>query len=147
MRIRAMDSAGDVVTLLVDRYGVPYKGLGYDSEFVGSLPSLGGVVLKRAGDGFEAIEGIAEVDELLTEAKLIAPHLYRSWKVVSLERSPQILVKSKMAREIVFNPGDFHRELGRLDYILDYYKGKMVTKLASVDLTLGVQVPVQATIQ
>ena len=103
--------------------------------------------MKRAGDGFEAIEGIAEVDELLTEAKLIAPHLYRSWKVVSLERSPQILVKSKMAREIVFNPGDFHRELGRLDYILDYYKGKMVTKLASVDLTLGVQVPVQATIQ
>lgn len=146
-RLRARDVTGEIIDLLVDREGIVYEGMDYEARFLRSLPALGGVVLRREGDGYARVAGMQEVDALLSEAKMIAPHLYRSWRIVSLERSPQIIARSKMAKEVVFDPGNYRRELARLDYILDYYKGAMVKEVASIDLTLGTQVPVRATMQ
>ena len=84
------------------------------------------------------------VDEFLDEAQKIAPHLYASWKVVSLKSWPNLVVKSEFAREAVFepNPKGYRRQLAELDYIIDYHRSRSVRRVAKVDLTMRSQVPV-----
>ena len=83
-------------------------------------------------------------DDVLSEARTLAPHRYSSWKVVSFEAWPNIVVKSDFAREAVFepNPNGYRRQLAELDYIIDYNKSRSVNRVARVDLTLKSQVPV-----
>lgn len=143
-KIIASDVDRARITLLVDQEGVVYEGIGYDSKMVRSLPSLDGIRLKRKDGGFEPISGMDVVEVLLTEARTLAPHLYRSWKVVSMEAWPNIVVKSDFAKEAVFEPtpGGYRRQLAELDYIIDYNKSRSVNRVARVDLTLKSQVPV-----
>jgi len=144
----AADVARGRITLLVDRDGVVWEGLGYDRKRIDSLPYLDGIRLKRVDGGFERIKGMEVVDGLLNEAQTIAPHLYSSWKVVSLASWPNLVVKSEFAREAVFeaNPKGYRRQLAELDYIIDHHKSRSVRSVARVDLTMNSQVPVtQAT--
>lgn len=145
VRIRGQRSTGEKISLLADGDGVVFEGEDYDTKFLRSLPSLGGVGLKREGRGFAKIDGMNEVNDLLMEAKAVAPHIYRSWRIVSLERSPNIIVRSKIAKEVIFGPGNYRKNLAQLDYILDYYRGQLITNIDSIDLTLDNQVPVKAT--
>lgn len=136
------------ITLLVDRYGVVWEGLGYDRKRIQSLPFLDGIRLKRVDGQFERIKGMEVVDGLLSEARELAPHLYSSWKVVSLESWPNLIVKSEFAREAVFesNSKGYRRQLAELDYIIDHHRSRSVSQVARVDLTMNAQVPVtQAT--
>ncbi len=103
-KVLAEDVERGRITLLVDRTGVVYEGVGYDSKRISILPFLDGIRLKRNEGQYEAIEGMEHVDKLLSEAFEIAPHIYRSWKVVSLEELPKLIVKSNFAKEIVFEP-------------------------------------------
>ncbi len=143
-KVFAADIERGRVTLLVDGEGVVYEGFGYDSKRVKALPSLDGIRLKRKDGVFEPIDGMEMVAKLLSEAQSIAPHLYRSWRVVSLAESPNILVKSRFAREMIFepSPNSFRRQLAELDYIIDYHKGRSLSRVDKVDLTLQTQVPV-----
>ncbi|MCH6256665.1 FtsQ-type POTRA domain-containing protein [Puniceicoccaceae bacterium K14] len=144
VRITARRSTGETLMLLVDGDGQVFEGEDFDTKFLRSLPALGGVSLKREGRGYTAVEGMRAVNELLMEAKAIAPHIYRTWRVVSLEDAPNIIVRSKTAKEVIFEPGNYRRSLAQLDYVLDYYRGQLVTNIATIDLTLGKQVPVRA---
>lgn len=143
-KIIASDVDRARITLLVDQEGVVYEGIGYDSKLVRSLPSLDGIRLKRKDGGFEPISGMDVLEDLLTEARTLAPHLYRSWKVVSMEAWPNIVVKSDFAKETVFGTtqGGYRRQLAKLDYIIDHNKSRSVYRVARVDLTLESQVPV-----
>ncbi len=135
------------VTLLVDREGVVYEGTGYDAKRIKSLPFLDGFSLKRLERGFERVEGMDLVDRLLSEAREIAPHIFQTWKVVSLGELPKLIVKSNFAREIVFEPRavDYRKQLSELDYIIDYHKSRSYRSIAKVDLTMNSQVPVVPT--
>lgn len=143
-KILASDVDRGRITLLVDEAGVVYEGLGYDRKRIGALPSLDGIRLKRKGGRFEPIAGMDVVHDLLSEARMIAPHLYSSWKVVSMEAWPNIVVKSEFAKEAVFEPSPegYRRQLAELDYIIDHHKSRSVNRVARVDLTLKSQVPV-----
>ena len=143
-KIIASDVGRGRITLLADDEGVIYEGIGYDPKQVLSLPSLDGIRLKRKDGGFKSIAGMDILEELLSEARTLAPHLYSSWKVVSFEAWPNIVVKSDFAREAVFepNPNGYRRQLAELDYIIDYNKSRSVNKVVRVDLTLNSQVPV-----
>lgn len=143
-RVLAEDVERGRITLLVDREGVVYEGIGYEAKQVNGLPYLDGIRLKRNGGGFEPLKGMAHVDKLLAETKEIAPHIYRTWKVVSLEDLPKIVVKSSFAKKIVFEPtgADYRRQLSELDYIIDYHKSHSFRSVAKVDLTMKSQVPV-----
>lgn len=143
-RVLAEDVERGRITLLVDRNGVVYEGIGYDSRRISVLPFLDGIRLKRDEGQYETIEGMALVGKLLTETLEIAPHIYRTWKVVSLEALPKVIVKSDFAREIVFEPvsTDYRRQLAELDYIIDYHKSHSYKSIAKVDLTMNSQVPV-----
>jgi len=144
----AEDARRGRLTLLVDRYGIVYEGIGYGAKQIKSLPYLDGIRLRRAEGGFEPLIGMEPVANLLSQAREIAPHLYQSWKVVSLAEYPRLIVKSSFVREIVFekDESDFRRQLSRLDYIVDYYKSHAYSKVAKVDLTMNSQVPVEQSL-
>jgi len=143
-KILASDVERGRITLLVDAEGVVYEGVGYDRKRIRALPSLDGIRLKRNDGRFEPIAGMDVLEGLLSEARTIAPHLYSSWKVVSMEAWPNIVVKSEFAREVVFEPSPdgYRRQLAELDYIIDHHRSRSINRVARVDLTLKSQVPV-----
>jgi len=144
-KILAEDARRGRLTLLVDREGIVYEGIGYGSKQVETLPNLDGVRLKRIEGGFEPLTGMEPVADLLSQAREIAPHLYQTWRIVSLAEFPRMIVKSGYVRETVFEKGnsDFRRQLSRLDYIVDYHKSHGYSGVAKVDLTMNSQVPVE----
>lgn len=154
-KIRA-EWRGRQQALLVARDGVVFAGEGYDAAMVAGLPWLGGVSLKRNGDGFQPIGGMEIVDELLTKAQLDAAHLYRSWEIISLERlakDREIEVSTVEGIKIVFGVTDaaaselarrknFIDQLARLDVIWEKIAHLPLAR-GSIDLTLGSEVPVR----
>lgn len=148
-RIQASEGFGQTRQLLVSKDGTVYEGIGYDRTLLASLPWLDGVRLVRAkdGPGFAPIAGMEEVSALLTTAQLQAPHLYRSWMVVSLERlesADEILVKAQDVPRIVFSrKRDYFKQVAQLDYVIDASHVLPEPNLQSVNLTFEGQVPVR----
>ena len=147
-KVLAEDARRGRLTLLVDRYGIVYEGIGYGAKQIKSLPYLDGRRLRQAEGGFEPLIGMEPVANILSQTREVAPHLYQSWKVVSLAEYPRLIVKSGFVREVVFekDKSDFRRQISRLDYIVDYYKSHAYSKVAKVDLTMNSQVPVEQTL-
>lgn len=149
-RIQVADGFGITRQLLVAKDGVVYDGANYEKTLVAGLPWLAGFSLRRAaeGSGYEPIAQMETVADLLTTAQVQAPHLYRDWLFVSLERlreHRELVVKSQEIPEIVFSAReDFFRQLAQLDYIVDATKRQLgEPALQSVNLALGPQVPVK----
>jgi len=146
-RVQASDGLGAPMQLLVAKDGVVYDGLNYDKKMLASLPWLDGIRLVRSGQGYQAIDGMADVSALLSMAQLQAPHLYREWRVVSLARladSDEIVVKAQDIPEIIFSrKRDYFKQVAQLDYVIDRALLLPEPGLKSVDLTLEGQVPVQ----
>lgn len=146
-RIQASEGFGLTRQLLVAKDGVAYDGRGYDPQMLAGLPWLDGVRLVKAGTGFAPIAGMGEVSTLLSSAQLHAPHLYRTWLVVSLARlevADEILVKTQDVPQIVFSrKRDFYKQIAQLDYVIDAARGLPESGLQSVNLTFEGQVPVR----
>lgn len=134
-------------SLLISRDGTVYHGIGYDGLMVNALPFIDGVKLTRSGDGYARVDGMTEVADMISAAQNNAPHLFRSWRVVSLARLRdynEIVVRTRDIPEIVFNRReDFTRQLARLDYIVDYSRTQSEATVRKVDLSIGSQVPVE----
>jgi len=141
VRLLAQRRAGERLLLLVDAEGVAYEPIDVPTERIRQLPFLDGVRLRRAADGYEPIQGMDAVAELLGQARSLAPHLYRNWRVVSLEPAPNVLVKSLRVRQALFEPRDYRRQLARLDYIVDYHSRRALGPIGELDLTLERQAP------
>lgn len=133
--------------LLVAKDGVVYEGQGYDRQLIASLPWLDGVRLVKTADGFAPIAGMEDVSELLSRAQLDAPHLYKNWLVVSLERlasADEIIVKSQDVPQIVFSrKRNFFKQMAQLDYVIDRSHLLPDPQIRSVNLTYEGQVPVR----
>lgn len=151
-RIQVEDRSGLPRQFLVAKDGVAYDGAHYEKSMLAGLPWLAGFSLRRAAaGGYEPIAGLDQVSALLSTAQIQAPHLYRDWLIVSLERLAdrhEIIVKAQDIPEIVFSTrDDYHRQLAQLDYIIDATRAQLGDEpaLASVNLALGPQVPVRLT--
>jgi hypothetical protein len=146
-RIQASEGLGAVKHLLVAKDGVVYEGLNYDQPLLASLPWLDGVRLVKSGRGYAPIPGMAAVSDLLTTAQLQAPHLYRSWLIVSLARlaeADEIIVKARDVPQIVFSrKRDWFKQIAQLDYVIDAARVLPEPNFQSVNLTLEGQVPVR----
>jgi cell division protein FtsQ len=145
-RMMVQDGAGAPAMLLVGRDGVPFTGRGFDAAMVDSLPWIDGVTLCRSGASFAAIPGMPSVSELLATARLEADDLYRTWRVISLNRMAtdgDIEVAAKSGMRVTFSTReDYLRQIARLDFLVA--SATDPTKpLAEVDLALGSQVPVK----
>ncbi len=148
-RVQASEGRGGTRQLLVAKDGAVYEGLNYDKSFLASLPWLDGVRLVKTGRGFAPLPGMADVSALLTAAQLQAPHLYRSWLIVSLARlaeADEIVVKARDVPQIVFSrKRNFDQQVAQLDYVIDAAQVLAEPGLQSVNLTLEGQVPVRLT--
>lgn len=123
VRVMAQLADGATRELLVARDGTVYEGAGYDQEMVNSLVWLDGVKLVRTRDRFLPVTGMEPAAELLAKARNEAPHLYATWKVISLARlesDGELLVSSTLAEKITFNAAvDYFRQLALLDVLID----------------------------
>ncbi len=146
-RVQVSDGVGPAKLLLVARDGVVYDGFNYDQKLLASLPWLDGIRLVRTHGGYEPIAGMSDVASLLSTAQLQAPHLYRSWLIVSLARlaeRDEIVVKAQDIPEIVFSrKRDFFKQIAQLDYVVDQVRMLPEPALQSVNLVLDGQVPVK----
>jgi cell division protein FtsQ len=123
---RVMALIGDAapVVFMVARDGMVYSGSGYDTGMTESLPFIDGVKLLRNGSGFERLEGMDVVADLLGTAQVTVPEIYQSFKVVNLARfglDRTISVKSSEIDTIVFDSSQngFFRQLAKLFSVLE----------------------------
>lgn len=130
--------------MLVARDGAVYRGHNYDPTMIARLPWLDGVRLTRSGDEVLPVEGMAAVTDLLLAGQHDAPHLARTWNIVSLAESPLLIVRTPSVRAIVFEPANFRRQFARLDYLLDLYREQGVPRdgIARLDVSIPSQVVV-----
>lgn len=143
-RIRALRSNGEELLLFADGRGQVFEADMIDEKIEKSLPFLHGVSLRKEGSGYSQIEGMESLKDLLDETVSIAPHLYRFLRSISLSHDDRLVAKGRYIEEIVFDrSGDFRSQLGKLDYIIDYYRSLRRGPIKRIDLTLGDQVPVQ----
>lgn len=144
-RVMAQQGDGPARLLLVSRDGVVFAGKGFDQGMVDSLPWIDGIKLVRRGEAIAPIEGMASVADLLASAKLEAEALYRTWRVVSIDRlasDGEIEVHTRDGMRIVFGAReDYLRQIARLDLLIDSSTDP-TRPLREVDLSLGAQVPV-----
>lgn len=145
VRLRVQSTKGDERTLLVARDGVFFEGVGFEEARLGTLPWLDGVRPVPQGDGFQPIQGMAAVAELLATAQLEAGHLYANWHSVSLARlasDREIEVRTKQGTLVVFGAdGGYRVQLARLNYQLEWSEAKGQVA-AKVDLSFGREVVV-----
>ncbi len=147
VRLKARLDGPDARVFLVARDGTVFNGHGFERRLLRSLPWLGGVRLRRAGEGFEPLPGIAQLAELLATARDSMPDRYATWRVVSLEKvssDGQILVQTTEVPEIIFGlREDFYSQIARLDLILDETQRRVTSPVRSINLAVGAsQVPV-----
>lgn len=130
--------------LFVARDGVVYRGYHYDPAMVEQLPWLDGIRLTRHGPGFEPVDGMGRVADFLLAAQREAPHLATGFHIISLAEQPRLIVRSKDVPQIVFEPGNYRRQLARLDYIVDFYRQQPDARpFARIDVSIAAQVAVQ----
>ncbi|MFP6899718.1 MAG: hypothetical protein VCA36_02165, partial [Opitutales bacterium] len=97
-------------------------------------------------EGFEPIEGVTEVAQLLDLARREYPTIYRDWRVVTFDRlgpafegdpGAHILIRSGKVRRIRFGPVDFPGQMRRLKYLLHDPRIERMSQLNSINLSLG----------
>lgn len=142
---------GGAQTMLVARDGVVYSGSNYERAMLETLPWLAGFSLKPDGAGFKPIPEMDIVADLLARGQYEAPHLYRNWRVVSLDRlslDRELEITMRSGACAVFTvKTDFFPQLAKLDHILlrladpARFPAERAER-ARIDLTLGREVAV-----
>ncbi len=142
----AVQWMGERHDLLVARDGVIYAGEGYEPSVLNTLPYISGVDIVPQRGGFRPIAGMAAAADLLARARLEAEHLYSTWFSISLARlqtDHRIDVTTTDGRVIYFSTtDDYFRQLAKLDTIYDALAARSPGAKATIDLTLGSDVPV-----
>ncbi|PTX90801.1 hypothetical protein DB354_19300 [Opitutus sp. ER46] len=140
------DWQGQKRPMLVARDGVLYAGTGYEPAVIETLPWLDGVKLTPEEGRLRPIAGMDVVADLLGRARLEAEHLYMNWSIVSLahlELDRRIEVRTRDGIVIQFSTTDgFFRQLVKLNYIMDELTARAPGARATIDLSLGQDVPV-----
>lgn len=140
-RVMAQLGTAEPQQFFVARDGVVYAGTGYNHAMIDSLVWLDGVKLVREGSRFQPVAGMESAADLLAKARNEAPHLYATWKVISLARlesDREILVRAANIERIVFSTtDDYFRQLARLDVLSDLVPGSTTRPMREVNLALG----------
>ncbi|HRJ47821.1 MAG TPA: FtsQ-type POTRA domain-containing protein [Opitutaceae bacterium] len=151
-RVMVQQGGAEPDALLVARDGVVYAGVGYEEALLGSLVWLDGFRLTRAGGRIQPIAGMELVADLIAKARNEVPHLYETWRVISLARladDGEIEVRATDVERIRFGRNqDFFRQLAQLDVLLELAQSQPDRPLREINLAIGrttdgrVQVPV-----
>jgi hypothetical protein len=109
------------------------------------MPFLSGMTLKRMGDGgYEKVETLEKVCELLTLAKTKYWPIYAQMEVISIEKLrkknvpwSKINVRCHCASTVIFKDSDFDEQLKRLSFILSTQKVRNSLPVERIDLSFG----------
>lgn len=142
VRVRAT-LRGVETALLVARDGVVFEGHGYTDKFLEELPWLDGVALKFDGESYLPIADMIAVSDLLSRARIEAPNLYHTWKVISLANyrsDGELRVRTGGGTLVVFAATtDFLPQIAKLDHQWELLASSPVPP-AKIDLSLGREV-------
>lgn len=144
----------ETVLHLVASDGVVFEPENFKPTVLSDLPYLKiePARLVETDDGFESIEGAAEVAELLDLARRSYPALYRDWRILSFDRlgpafkddpGAHVLIKSRKVKQLRFGAEDFPAQMRRLKYLLHEPSLQRRNQVDSIDLSLGKSVFVQ----
>ncbi|MEM8549604.1 MAG: hypothetical protein AAGF10_02340 [Verrucomicrobiota bacterium] len=137
------DAAGRKGLRLVDKQGVVYHGEHYAIDYLAQLPFVVVGEVIPEGDGFEPIVGMNKVAELLQTVWREYPSLYPDWQYISLNDyepameglGATIRVQTHGGEQLVFEPGHFAEQLGRLELILTDEEVQSLPRIARIDLS------------
>ncbi len=152
-RMKVKGTDGRYSILLVDEEGHVFENINCPEHLLRRIPFLAGVVLHRTLDGYQQIDGVKTLANLIHIAKRLYPDLSRDWMLVLADQlilaetftHGYIRVRSKTIEEILFAPKDFEKQLERLKYILDSHAGSSVSYVSRVNLSLLDQPTVEFT--
>ncbi len=142
------------VLYLIAADGVVFEPENFNPSVLLSLPYLDiePARLIETDEGFETIEGAAEVAQLLDLARRNYPALYQDWREVSFDRlgssfdgdpGAHVSIKSGKVKQLRFGGEDFPGQMRRLKYLLHEPKVDRTRQIDSIDLSLGKSVFVQ----
>ena len=142
------------VLYLVSADGVVFSPENFRPAQLLSLPYLDieGTRLVETAEGFNTIDGAAEVAELLDLARRNYPAIYQDWSVVEFDRlgpafegdpGSHVLIKSGKVKQLRFGGEDFPGQMRRLKYLLHDPKVERLAQIESIDLSLGKSVFLQ----
>lgn len=140
------------VDLLIATDGVVYQGHGYSAETLQWLPHVSGVRIARQGDGFAPIPGMETVAELLELGRTRVPAIYRTWRVVSLDRFARgdpaahgatITIRGHYVVETIFEASGFEAQLEKLVRLVEYALAHEIRQIERVDLSFPDQAVVE----
>jgi cell division septal protein FtsQ len=128
--------------LLVSETGEVFEGFGHPELILAELPVLFGGRLLKGSNGFFPLEVVSQIKPLLDAARSYNPKMLRDWSRIRFdvlqdgsELDGLIRVRTAQAREVIFSTEmDYHEQLRRLDYVIDYSVREGWTTLALVDL-------------
>ena len=154
MRLNTCRPDEEQVEHLVSNEGFVFAPINFKPTLLSNLPHLtiDSSRLVEIDEGFELIEGVAEVTQLLDLARRNYPALYRDWKIVSFERmgpaykddlGSHVLIQSEKIREIRFSPHGFPEQMRRLKYLMHEPDVQRSIPIENIDLSLGEWVFVQ----
>lgn len=144
-RMVAQRSNGERLFMYVDADGILFESEWVEPATSNRLPYLEVKSLKKVGDRYLPVDDVKPAMRLLEVASGVAPHIYGTWRVLTVSESHRISVSSPRVKEAIFHAKhDYIQQLARLDYILDYYRTRQSEPIGHVDLTLGDQVPVKS---
>ncbi|MFP6854463.1 MAG: FtsQ-type POTRA domain-containing protein [Opitutales bacterium] len=144
----------EVVLHLVGSDGVIFTPENFKPTVLSNLPflTIDPHRLVETADGFESIDGAANVSQLLDLARRNYPALYRDWLIVSFDRlgpdfkndpGAHIVIKSGKVKKLRFGADDFPGQMRRLKYLLHESSMQGSKQVEAIDLSLGKSVFVQ----
>ena len=155
MRLTTCRPDEEQVEHLVSNEGFVFDPINFKPTLLSNLPHLtiDSSRLVENDEGFELIEGVAEVTQLLDLTRRNYPALYRDWKIVSFDRlgpayqddpGAHVLIQSEKIKVIRFSAHDFPEQMRRLKYLMHEPRFQRSRVIEYIDLSLGEWVFVQA---
>ncbi|MDR0728094.1 MAG: hypothetical protein LBF21_00555 [Puniceicoccales bacterium] len=150
-RVRLQGKDGTEV-LCVAASGKAFHGLGYDEQWLRSLPFLSGRPLQKRDAGtYHFGCGLGPIDDFLGRCREIYPEIYAQIRHLSLEhwdpageaRWSRLELVARCAKKIIFFPDHWDEQLQRLRYLLQEDHLKKCFPLERIDLRSGPDVRVR----
>ena len=127
---------------LVSTTGVIYRHHHYPEAAIARMPFLGGVRLRRLGDGFAPVTGADRLADFLATAAAKAPELSRRFRVIDARHAlgppdslgAYVTVRTGDGTDIHLNMNDFDSSLDRLKRIDRARRVGELPRFAVIDL-------------
>jgi len=144
LRMKVKDASGNPHLLLVDSEGHVFENVRFPRHIITELPYLAGVELRQGEGGYQRLDCMQPLVDLIRVARSEYPAIYRDWAVIHANQlimarsfvEGYIRIQTSDIEEILFAPENYARQLENLEYILDNQEGDSVRSISRVNLSL-----------